>query len=262
MSRRYEQLVPHDDSMEELAAAFALGAIEPGERGQFETHLAGCARCSALVRDYGAVVTLLPSSVDQMDVSLDVRERLMADVATEPRVPAVEPRVAPTEPTPIDRARTRRFSLSGLAVAALVVVSLSFGYWNYRLQSELRDVQQAARLDQEFVAALAAGAPRYTLSGTAEAPSAHGAVVIDPAGGQPFLLVGDLPSLPPDRTYQAWVVGAAGPVDAGVFPSGSGGSHLTRLNQAPRAGETVALTVEPAGGVAAPTGQIVLAGAI
>jgi anti-sigma-K factor RskA len=100
------------------------------------------------------------------------------------------------------------------------------------------------------------------LTGTPEAPGAHGVVVTDPAGGQPFLLVGDLPDLPADRAYQAWVVSASGPVDAGVFPSGSGGSHLTRLNQSPRPGETVALTVEPAGGVPAPTGQIVLAGMI
>ncbi|MFN0074107.1 MAG: anti-sigma factor domain-containing protein [Chloroflexota bacterium] len=260
MSRRYDPpLSPHDEHMEELAAAYALDAVDSGDREQFLDHLSGCSQCAALVRDYHALTLAFPLSVDEMDGSPGLRDRVFAAIEADTRA---QPRIfQPSAPQSIDARRGSKSPLWGLAVAALLVVTLGMGYWNVRLQSELRQVQQTAALEQDFVAALAAGAQRHSLSGTAEAPRAHGAVVPDPAGGQPFLLVGDLPDLPGDRSYQAWVVGASGPVDAGVLPAGARG-HLSRLNRAPRPGDTVALTVEPAGGVSAPTGQIVLAGVI
>ena len=37
------------------AAAYALGALTPQERADFEAHLANCARCAAEVRSFAPV---------------------------------------------------------------------------------------------------------------------------------------------------------------------------------------------------------------
>ena len=58
MSR--QQLWPHDEAMEEHAAAYALDALEAGDREQFlSTSCRGCARCATLVRDYRSVAAAL-----------------------------------------------------------------------------------------------------------------------------------------------------------------------------------------------------------
>ena len=47
------------DQLGEQAAAYALGALTPAEAQAFETHLAGCATCSADVRTFAPVVCAL-----------------------------------------------------------------------------------------------------------------------------------------------------------------------------------------------------------
>ena len=71
-----------------------------------------------------------------------------------------------------------------------------------------------------------------------------------------------LPDLPEGRTYQLWVLTSGAPISAGIFrPDASGGTSIvfdTPVSLPPPTG--MAVSVEPAGGVPAPTGEIVLAG--
>lgn len=71
---------------------------------------------------------------------------------------------------------------------------------------------------------------------------------------------------PAGRTYQVWLItsGAAAPVSAGTFTPGAGGSAVLEANY-PLARDAllqVAVTEEPAGGVPAPTGRMVIAGTV
>lgn len=50
------------DSYRHWAAVYVLGALDPGERGEYETHLAICAKCSAAV----AELTGLPELLDTL----------------------------------------------------------------------------------------------------------------------------------------------------------------------------------------------------
>ena len=50
------------------AAAYALGALTPAERAEFEAHLAKCALCAAEVRSFAPVVG---------DLADDVRRRFL-----------------------------------------------------------------------------------------------------------------------------------------------------------------------------------------
>ena len=77
-----------------------------------------------------------------------------------------------------------------------------------------------------------------------------------------MLTAAHLPDLPAGRTYQLWVLTSGAPVSAGMFhPDASGGTSMvfdTPVSLPAPAG--LAVSMEPDGGVPAPTGEIVLVG--
>ena len=61
------------------------------------------------------------------------------------------------------------------------------------------------------------------------------------------------------ETYQLWLIGDEGPKSAGVFQPDSDGGALVLLDGDVRPGLVLGLTIEPAGGSIAPTGEILVA---
>jgi anti-sigma-K factor RskA len=87
-----------------------------------------------------------------------------------------------------------------------------------------------------------------------------GRLVVD-ADGRAVLVLDGLDPAPAGKTYEMWVVPGgdirqASP--AGLFP-GSDGREVVALDGTVQSGDVVAVTVEPAGGVDAPTTQPVVA---
>jgi anti-sigma-K factor RskA len=71
-----------------------------------------------------------------------------------------------------------------------------------------------------------------------------------------------LPPVASGRTYQAWFLAKGTPVSAGLMSVGSDGfAVLGGLSPAP-ATDTIALTVETAGGAPRPTGQPIVLGQV
>ena len=68
----------------------------------------------------------------------------------------------------------------------------------------------------------------------------------------------DLPDVPDDETYQLWFIGADGPVSAGTFRPDDDGRVEVVADGDLAAAEVVGITVEPAGGSPAPTGDVLL----
>jgi anti-sigma-K factor RskA len=171
------------------------------------------------------------------------------------------------------------------ALAAAAVVGLGVGVLLTRTQLErLRDrtvalrgdvdraQQEVAQLQEALVEAravrdlLAHPESRLTiLAGLEPAPGARGRVLWNAATREAILLASGLGKAPAGKAYEIWVIGASKrPVPAGVFQPGPDGSAVVAL---PRVEDTArpstfAVTVEPAAGSAAPTGDIVLAGAV
>ena len=103
---------------------------------------------------------------------------------------------------------------------------------------------------------------RTDLAGQHAAPKASGRVYWSASQGLLFSAE-DLPPLPQGRIYQLWLVTKPAPVSAAlVIPDGSG--RYSVLAQSPRGVQPTAfaLTIEPAGGVPAPTGATYLLGAL
>ena len=102
---------------------------------------------------------------------------------------------------------------------------------------------------------------RIDLAGQAAAPQASARALWSRARGMVFT-ASNLPPLPTGRVYQVWVVTAQAPVSAGLLTPSPGGAGQTFFNTPPDIPPpaAVAVTIEPAGGVPAPTGEMYLVG--
>ena len=78
------------------------------------------------------------------------------------------------------------------------------------------------------------------------------------------LLVQNLPAPPSGKTYEVWLLAGGAPIPAGLFRPDSGGAARIDLPELADLGHAVAfaVTVEPEGGVPAPTGAKVLVGLV
>jgi anti-sigma-K factor RskA len=237
---------------------YALDALEDGERAELERHLrSGCPRCLGMLAEARATAAALAHTVAPVQPSPAVKERVMAEIRPKPaRKPAhwAWPALA----------------AAAAAAATFLLVAAPAQRARQRAQADLARVEARAReLEVEYDRAArtlrvlrAPGLEMAALAGQGPSPGARGRLLLDPASGEWQLLVAQLPPSKPGKTYEAWLITADGTkLPAGTFdvdPSGE-----AELVLRPPAGVTVAavaITDEPAGGVAQPTGQIHLVG--
>ncbi|MEN8183073.1 MAG: anti-sigma factor [Myxococcota bacterium] len=265
--------------LRELAVLHALGVLEGEDETRFLAHVAeGCSECEAAVREARTVGDALAGAVPPVPPSREGRDRLLARVHAD-----AAGREARREPG-IPRWRPALGLAAGLALVALgglsLRLALSVGEERERrisleqtlagersARGEAEDARRVA--EQELAAArdtlevlTGAGARTLALAGTGPAGGASARAFVDPERGRLLLYVYDLPPAPPGRTYQVWVLVGDRPVSAGVFdvsPEGGTSYDAQEVDDlAPGVG--VAVTIEPEGGVPAPTGPMVLVG--
>lgn len=266
------------DALRELTGAYALGALSDEEKRALEAHLASCAECAAEVRAFGDVARGLNHAVPQLDLPPSLRGRVVAHVESMAAKSAVPPAVVSRPPS------TERFSGAvWLALAASLVAGvLGFYALTLRnrvqvLQGELADARQRAAAAEQIVETIqqraenlqrtsdiigASDVTTVTLKGQGAGSAASGLALVSRSRGVVF--VGqNLPPLDPGRIYQLWVVSTTGPpLNAGIFaPDAAGAASLTTVLNV-SSFKAVAVTLEPAGGVPAPTGAFYLLGSI
>lgn len=247
----------------ELAESYGLGALDAGERAAFEQHLASCPECQRAVADALLVADALPYTLTPVDPPAALRSKLM--MAAAPVAPAAAPAM----------------SLRWLAVAAALIAASAgtFAWTEYRrasaaqvaaaqsqaqveaLQGQLTALQTQADTARRAIDILAADdLSRVELKGQAAAPAASGRAYLSPARGLLFSTVG-LPPLPEGRVYQLWYVTAAAPLSAALVSPDEAGRFTMIINTPigvrPSA---LAMTIEPAGGLPAPSGAFYLLG--
>ena len=82
-----------------------------------------------------------------------------------------------------------------------------------------------------------------------------------PSAKRGVLVATSLAALPSDRQYELWVFLNGKPVNAGVFDADASGRALFESTAFPEPdAQNFAVTVEPRGGMPAPTGPVVLVG--
>ena len=131
-------------------------------------------------------------------------------------------------------------------------------------QRQVADVQRTASAAQSAVAVLSApDVARVDLAGQAVAPQASARAYWSRSRGMVFS-ASNLPQLPAGRTYQVWMVTAQTPISAGLISPDAQGGVNAIFSTPVDIGRPVALavTIEPQGGVPAPTGDKYLIGAL
>jgi negative regulator of sigma E activity len=253
------QTVARHTATRDLLGAFALGAVDPEEAATVRAHLATCAECQAEMSELWLAVDSLPGMIEPMEPPPALRDRIAAAVmaeaaATAPAPPAPSaapapepvPTIAPVPPGPEPVWKPASFwsQATPWAAAAAILLLLSAGLlvWNLRLQAQ---IQQATAPVAETIA----------LAPTDAAPESRGEVTYLPQDDLFILDVRDLPPLEPDQVYEVWLIGAEGPVPAGVFDQPTDQHAIVADRDLY---DTLAITAEPGPlGTEAPTGEIV-----
>ncbi|MFD4553851.1 anti-sigma factor domain-containing protein [Streptomyces sp. NPDC058469] len=255
-----------------LAAPYALDALEPDERRQFEKHLRNCDRCAEEVRALTEdAVRLAWSTAAQPPFAM--RDRVLAAVRATPQEPgplrehAREQREQTREYTPrlpahvwgtqpqASRARApqrRPFFVpfaTVTAAAALVVASL-FAVQANQTQDKLNAEQAQAR---DIAHVLAAPDARAT-TGADTAGRSIG-VIASASEGRAVVTLNGYGALPSGRVRQLWLMRPdVQPRSLGLFKDDTP-LVTTGLD---KSATSLAVTVEPGGGSAQPTTQPVV----
>lgn len=244
----------------DLADAYGFGALDAADRVELERHLPTCAECRQSVAEARLVAEAMPHMLEPVEPPAALRNRIM--MAASPAKAA--------------------FPTAWLAIAAalLAAVAGTFAWTQYRqaaasqlatsqtqaqletLQVQLAALQVQADSARQAIDILAADdLARVELKGQPAAPSSTGRAYWSPTRGLLFSAV-NLPALPQGRVYQLWYVTAAAPVSAALVTPDAAGRY-TLITNAPAgvAPTAFAVTIEPAGGLPAPSGAFYLLGA-
>ncbi len=260
--------------------AWALGALPEAEARQVEAHLAECPECQAEARTAGAVASGLAGSVADHAPSPEVRARLMSAVAAG--------REARVDPLPfVVRERPSLAARTGWLVAAASLVLAAYLTWDglrlrdqvATLSAQLAEAKALVAAADTRIATLQNSAERGTsamavltapdlaridLVGQPDAPDARARAFWSRERGMVFS-ASRLPPPPPGKTYQVWVVTTdPAPISAGLIepdPQGHVDVVFATPPDIPQP-KAVAVTLEPAGGVPAPTGAKYLVGLV
>jgi anti-sigma-K factor RskA len=249
------------EEYKDLAAVYALGALDGPEQERFEAHLAsGCDACQAELAEARRVADELLFALPPVAPPPGLRERLLARVRED----------AARGSTGRSGSSSRSAFWISLAAAASLAAAVGLGLHARSLQRRV-EAEQAVRLSreqeldrlQQWVQSFTGPRTRtVALAGQGPTPGAQARAFLDPENRRLFLYVYNLPPPPAGRTYQLWLIVGGRPVSAGIFeiqPDGTG-----RLTGEPlpafEGTVTVAVTEEPAGGVPQPTGPMVLMG--
>ena len=237
----------HEEARD-LMPLFVVDADDRQTREALLAHLAGCEACREALQEFGLAADAIGQSVPQVRPRPELRTRTLAAI-----LGADHPQGAMPARFPPPQMRSREVPAAiavparagwapWLAAAAAILAAVSIGgLWQTR--GQLAEMRTTLALWQARVAQAKAfvSASENTIIFSAR----------------------DLPALPAAQVYQLWAIANGQPISAGTFvPDARGRFQLVAdvptLNSRPAA---LAVTVEPQGGVPAPTGPKYLLGA-
>jgi hypothetical protein len=273
----------------ELCIPYVFGRLNPGNRKQFEAHLAsGCEQCSAELSGLYEATALLPLLLRQEAPPSGLRQRVLGRISSKkPEQPRSErpqqsrgeqsrnersPQPQLEKPvTPSLRPERPWYLYASIVIGILLIVALiifvkqlvgTTGLQEKKiadLQSELQrrqdavDILQAERVE---MLPLTSNAPGGTL---------YGKILWDSAKRNALLQTSNLPAAPEGKQYQLWILREKKQYSVGVFDVVK--EKLNTLTVMPlpiddtKGIEGFSVTVEPTGGSSQPTGAVQLSGA-
>lgn len=248
-----------DDELHDLIGAYAVDALEPDERAAFEQHLTDCPDCRHELASLGDTLAELSDDY-AVEPPAGLRDQVLGAVAklTEPTpLPrrAVEPSDSgpehedagtPATVTPLKRpapssGRSRWQVLVAAAVAVIAVIGIAVWQpWAPRPVTAA-DVLAAPDAVRSTGPAEGGGSVTYVRSNQL---------------GRAVLVTQDVAAAPSGKAHQAWLQQPSGAmVSGGMMPDGPDVTMLLEGDARDTVGG--AISVEPPGGSAQPTGEVV-----
>ncbi len=258
---------PSNPDIDALSGAYALNAITDEERNTFEARLSESPELRQEVAELNDTALLLGRAATPVTPSAGLRASILDLIESTPQLPRLEtpavqdpaPATTSTEAEsggkllePIPLARQRWFMRPGvLLIGAAAAVGLVFGGVGLSNQlgpttSQTAPIAGGADLQQILTASDVQHAATDISSG--------GKATLYWSNGlqRSAVMLTGVTSLPSDKTYQLWYIKGSDVKSAGTVSVTS--NSVTQVLQGDmQAGDTVGITVEPAGGSKQPT---------
>lgn len=235
-----------------LTGAYALDALSDTERVAFERHLAECASCSAEVaelQETAGRLGIAASAAPPVAMKAQVLSSIRQVRQLPPGVPA---RPGSATRAPLTRSRWQLWTAAAAAAACFAVAVVLGAQWI----SADRQLDQAAQTQRQLDGVLAVLAAPDAEITTAAVDGSRAAAVVSHAQGRVVFVARDMPQLPADRSYQAWLAGPGGMTSLGVLATGATPAPLVAVLLPEHTG--IGVTVEPLGGSSRPSGAPVM----
>lgn len=242
----------HED-YKEMIPARALSALDAAEAQALNEHLENCAECRRELDEWHATAASLALTANRQEPSPAVRDRILSEVRKEMEPPQVIP----------FRATSRNIwsSFGSLGAMAAVVIVTALIVALVVLWRQNQAIQEQLAHSKEFVELVTTPGARVSdLRGLDQAAGATATLAYDQSG-HVMLMANKLPNLPQGKAYQLWFIdGKKPPMPGRTFVPDNAGKGTLKDQMPPEAlgAQIFAITVEPAGGVPAPTGPIYL----
>jgi anti-sigma-K factor RskA len=267
---------PESESPQDLAAAYALGALEPDEARRFEAFLAGSPETQREVAEFREVAALLAVGESETVPGPHLRDRVVA------RVEGEKTRALPAAGHP-SRRRIPWVMWGALAAALALAVGLGFevasqrqdladlkgqvatgGQLLFKREQQLREREQQLRgREATLNAIMEPSVEMYQL--TASGDPEPGIQLFWNREKNVAIVHGfRLKPVPSGQAYQLWFIEDGKPVPSVTFKPEPSGHAKVEDVKVPTAGKlsAAAITVEPEGGSQQPTSPILLVGSL
>jgi anti-sigma-K factor RskA len=239
-----------DIDVHQLAAAYALDALDERERSEFEAHYPTCPVCRPEVAGYREALSHVAASVG-VPPPPSLKSRVMAEVGTTRQLSPL----LPESVVSLAEHQQRRQRMARMLTVAAAVMLIAVGAFVVGRRSGGGDD------DYSTAAAAVLAMPdtrTATLTGTG---GGSFKVAWSPAGGKAVVMGDGLADPGDDRAYELWAIDSAGPHALRLLDKAEG-QRVRRVIDVDGSPDQWAITVEPAGGVEAPTGKPIFSSAV
>lgn len=248
------------EQFDEDIALHALGALAGSGQAALEQHLESCLSCQSDLRNLRNDAAWLALSLIDQPPPPRLRRRLLRTIAHEHRGQVnVSKRSAFWFLVP--------YIVSGAVLIVATLVWKEDRHLNHalsNLEQRNSEAEEQLKLAQNLIDTLTSrDAEEITLVPVNTLPQPQGKAYYLSARGHLIFFANNLHPLPPQKTYELWLIPASGsPIAAGTFQPDSLG-RASIMNPPLPAGthaRTFAITIEPYGGSPAPTSHPILLG--
>lgn len=224
-----------DAEAHELIAGYALDALEPADRVRAKELLERSEEAREELRALTETTAAMATAVSGPAPPPGLRDRILESAREDRQT------VVPLE----SRRRPRLAPVLGVAAAVAAVVAVAFGVWGLSVSSDL-DESRAALAQARAAAAVLASPDARTVG----LEQGDGSLVV--SGTDAVLVLNGMQGAPEGKTWEVWVLDGQRPVRAGLFTGGQP-RDVVAVKGTVGPGAKVLVTLEPSGGVDAPT---------